>query len=95
MIPWPAAMHPLRKTLNKIFWDKRERIDDYILTFIHRGSPGDTRTIPLTKIVKVGSSSFTYQDDSEEETTIPFHRVTLVKNTRSDKALWQKRGITR
>lgn len=85
-------MHPLRSILNKIFWDKRERSDDYVLTFIHRGSVGDTRTIPLTKIGHVGISSFTYVDDTGDETTIPFHRVIMVKNVRSEELLWQKRG---
>jgi len=85
-------MHPLKSILNKIFWDKRERADDYVLTFIHRGSAGNVKTMPLAKIEHVGNSSFTYRDEKGDETTIPFHRVTVVRNTRSEKILWQKRG---
>jgi len=88
-------LHPLKSILNKIFWDKRERAEDYVLTFIHRGSAGDTRTIPLTKIGHIGKSSFTYQDEKGDETTIPFHRVTVVMNIVSQRILWQKRGIAR
>jgi len=46
----------------------------------------------LTKIGHVGISSFTYVDDTGDETTIPFHRVIMVKNVRSEELLWQKRG---
>jgi len=83
----------LKNILNKVFWDKREDPDDYILSFIHRGASGDLKTIPLRKIREVGSSWFTYRDNSENETTIPFHRVTLVKNIRSGSVLWRKKGM--
>jgi len=92
---WQKLLHPLKSILNKILWDKRERAEDYVLKFIHRGSVGDTRTIPLTKIGHIGKSSFTYQDERGYETTIPFHRVTIVMNIVSGKVLWQKRRIAR
>ena len=86
-------MHPLKNILNKVFWDKRENPDHYALSFIHRGALGDLKTISLTKIREVGNSWFTYGDDVENETTIPFHRVTLVKNMRSGNVLWRKKGM--
>jgi len=84
----------LKSILNRVFWDKRERAEDYIVIFIHRGNAGNTKTISLTKIKHVANSSFTYHNEKGDETTIPFHRVTVVKNTKSDRTLWQKRGIT-
>jgi len=86
-------LHPLKNILNKVFWDKRENPDDYALSFIHRGASGDLKTIPLAKIREIGNSWFAYGDNVENETTIPFHRVTLVKNTRSGNVLWRKKGM--
>lgn len=86
-------MYPLRNVLNKIFWDKRENPDDYVLTFIHRGVAGDAKTISLTKVGEIGGSWFIYRDDSGRETTIPFHRITLLKNARTGDVLWRKRGV--
>ena len=83
-------LHPLKNILNKVFWDKRENPDDYILTFIHRGGGEDVKTIQLRKIVDVGNSWFAYGDAEEGETTIPFHRVISIKNTRSGEVLWRK-----
>jgi uncharacterized protein (UPF0248 family) len=88
-------LHPLRSILNKIFWDKREKPEDYMLSYIHRGGTGDLRTIPLTKIRTVGKSSFTYKDEKGDETMIPFHRVTAVRHVVSGKVLWQKRKAAR
>jgi len=87
-------LHPLKNILNRIFWDERERADDYTLTFIHRGAAGDARTMPLTQVRRVANSWFTYLDSRGNETTIPFHRVTMVKNLRSGRVLWQKKGIS-
>ena len=86
-------MHPLKNILNKVIWDKRESPDDHVITFIHRGAAENIKMIPFGKIRDVGSSWFTYQDETENETTIPFHRVTSVKNTRSGEILWRKRGV--
>jgi uncharacterized protein (UPF0248 family) len=83
----------LRSILNKIFWDKRESPEDYVLSFIHRGVPGDVKTLSLKKVGEVGGSWFTYQDDSGRKTTIPFHRITLLKNVRTGDVLWRKRGV--
>jgi len=86
-------LHPLKNILNKVIWDRRENPEDYIITFVHRGAVEDLKTIPFAKIQDVGNSWFTYQDDAENETTIPFHRVTCVKNTRSAEVIWQKRVV--
>lgn len=84
-------MHPLRSILNRIFWDNRENPEDCVLSFIHRGAPEDVRTISLKRIGEIGGSWFTYQDESGRETTIPFHRITLLKNVRTGDVLWRKR----
>jgi uncharacterized protein (UPF0248 family) len=86
-------MHPLRNILNRIFWDKRQNPEDYVLSFIHRGALGDVKTISLKKICEIGGSWFTYQDDSGRKTTIPFHRIMLLKNVQTGNVLWRKRVV--
>ncbi|MFH1327395.1 MAG: RNA repair domain-containing protein [Candidatus Bathyarchaeota archaeon] len=78
-----------KEIFGKIFWDKRERVEDYTVTFIHRGAPGDQKTILCTSFVNVAKSWFTYRSD-EEETLIPFHRILEIKNLKTGKVLWRK-----
>jgi len=80
----------LRQILNKLVWDEREAISDYEVTFIHRGVPGDQKTIPCRIITQIGSSWFTYQSE-EESAIIPFHRILEIKNVRNGQVVWGKR----
>jgi len=84
-------MHPLKNVFNKMTWDKRERAEYYIVYFIHRGAPGDTRKINASHITKVGPSWFTYATGESDETLIPFHRVRQIVNVRTGKPVWIKR----
>lgn len=84
-------MHPLRSILNRMTWDKRERVEDYVVYFTHRGVPGDTRMINASLITKVGRSWFTYAAAESDETLIPFHRVRRIVNVQTGKAIWRKR----
>lgn len=45
------------------------------------------KTIPANSIKKVGASWLTYSDQGEE-TLIPYHRITEVRNVRTDQVLW-------
>lgn len=87
-------MHPLRNIFNKIAWDKRERAENYLVYFTHRGVPGDTRKINASLITKVGASWFTYTSEESEETLIPFHRVRRIVNIQTGKAIWISRART-
>lgn len=84
-------LHPLRRILNKVVWDRRENPADYEITFVHRGAPDDRRAIDASEIIQVGGSSFTYSSVDEGETVIPFHRVVLVINMQSGSVLWRSR----
>ena len=81
----------LRDVLNRILWDPREKVSQYCLTFIHRGAPGDARTVPVSDIEEVHSSWFLLRDRMEGLVTIPFHRVLEVRDVGSGKTVWQKR----
>ncbi len=87
-------MHPLKNILNRFFWDKAESPNDYELSFVHRGAPDNTKTIPASSVVKVGGSWFAYRaDDNDDngETMIPFHRILKIRNIRTGQVLWKSR----
>jgi len=76
-----------------IFWDRRLRVEDHVVTFIHRGAEADRKTVPCRSVVKVGRSWFLYLDD-DRETLIPYHRILEVKNQVTGEVLWRKRMRT-
>jgi uncharacterized protein (UPF0248 family) len=84
-------LHPLRAILNRILWNEKEgHYDDYVVTYIHRGAPGDSRGVSFARIKKIGKSWFSLVD-FEEEVIIPFHRILTVKNIQTGEVLWRKR----
>jgi len=87
-------MHPLKNVFNKMTWDKRERVENYVIYFIHRGAPADTRKINASQITKVGPSWFTYDAEESDGTVIPFHRVRKIVDVRTGKPVWTKRTRT-
>jgi uncharacterized protein (UPF0248 family) len=85
-------VHPLKNILNRLRWDERENPEDYVITYRHRGAPGDAKQINASKIRTLGKSYFTIQEDSPgEESLIPFHRILEIRNTRDDSILWVSR----
>jgi uncharacterized protein (UPF0248 family) len=84
-------MHPLRNVFNKITYDTKERAGNYVVYFVHRGVPGDTREINASVITKVGPSWFTYATAESDETLIPFHRVRRIVDLRTGQAIWISR----
>jgi len=81
----------LRDVLNRIRWDPQNDNNVYQITYIHRGDVGDRRTILFSDIQEIHSSWFSYESPDSGETTIPFHRVTEVRNQKSGEILWKKR----
>jgi uncharacterized protein (UPF0248 family) len=88
-------MHPLKNVFNKMIWDARERTEDYVIHYVHRGVPGDSRHINASSITKVGASWFTYATPESDETLIPFHRVTRIVNVRTGKTVWVSKSRAR
>jgi len=89
-------VHPLKNILNRLRWDRKENPDDYLITYVHRGAPGDIRQIRASHIKKLGKSYFTIQDEqSGEETLIPFHRVVEIRNTLKSSVTWVTRKQSR
>ena len=85
-------VHPLKNVLNGLRWDDRENPDDYVITYRHRGAPGDVKQIKVSEIHSLGKSYFTIQETNEsDETLIPFHRILEIRNTVDDSILWVSR----
>jgi uncharacterized protein (UPF0248 family) len=78
----------LRDILNKILWDERERQEEYEVLYIHRGAKKDRQCINCSKITRVTSSYFTFQNDLE--VVIPLHRVLEVKKIKDGPEMWRK-----
>lgn len=82
-------MHPLRVIFNRIIWNNKERKEDYEITYIHRGATNDRKTIYMNSITKIEKSTFIYADNGTE-TTIPLHRVVIVRNIKTGSNIWKK-----
>jgi len=86
------VVHPLKNVLNKLRWDERERADQYLITYRHRGAPDDAKQVRASKIRRLGNSFFTLADEFDsEETIIPFHRVIEIRNLQEDVVIWKDR----
>lgn len=76
-------------------WDTRERADEYLITYRHRGAPDDVKRIRASSIRKLGKSYFTLKDESDsEETVIPFHRIIEIRNLQEGTIIWRSRKAT-
>ncbi len=84
-------VHPLKNILNKLRWDASEKVDEYLITYRHRGAPGDSKTVKASAILKLGKSYFTLPSESDDEVTIPFHRVLEVRNKATQEVIWKSR----
>ena len=81
----------IRDLLNKLIWDSKEDIKDYVIVYIHRGALNDQRQIPAHLIEKVYVGSFLCTID-DEETIIPFHRILEIRNIRTQEVVYKKRS---
>ena len=85
-------VHPLRNIFNGLRWDNRQNPSDYLITYRHRGAPGDVMQIRASEINNLGKSYFTIQNAlGEEQTLIPFHRVVEIRNTKTNSIIWLSR----
>jgi uncharacterized protein (UPF0248 family) len=85
-------VHPLRNILNRLRWDEKKNPEDYVITYRHRGAPGDAKQITASRIQTLGKSYFTIQEDpAGEESSIPFHRILEIRNMRDDSIIWVTR----
>lgn len=70
--------------LNRLKWTGK--LGDCEITILHRGAPGDRKTIQGKNVTEVKRSYFLYKN--REETTIPLHRVLGIKL--EGEMIWKK-----
>jgi len=81
----------IRDLLNKLKWDPKEDINEYVIVYIHRGALNDRRQIPAHLIQQIYVGSFLYTIN-DEETIIPFHRILEIRNIVSGEIVYLKKG---
>lgn len=87
-----------RYVLNRLFWDPKLKHakDQFEITYIHRGAPGDRKTVRVSRIEQVLPSFFTYRRRSTgEEVYIPYHRILTIANRETGKVYYRKRSHQR
>jgi len=81
----------IREILNKIKWMDSDNYSNYIITYIHRGVPNNQKTILFDRIIDITPSFIVFKDENAEENTyIPFHRILKIINKKEKIILWRK-----
>ena len=63
-----------RDVLNRLRWTDGEDLGDAVITYVHRGAPGDEMTIRGERIKTLDRLFF-----ETEEASIPYHRVLRIE----------------
>jgi uncharacterized protein len=73
-----------RNTINMILWHPDMKNTEIKITYIHRGVPGNLKTITGNSIKKLERGFLVLNEGKQ----IPLHRI--VKITNNNKILWKK-----
>ena len=73
-----------RNTINMILWHPEMQITETEITYIHRGAPGNLKTINGDSIDRLDRGFLILKEGIQ----IPLHRI--VKITNKNKILWKK-----
>ena len=60
-----------RDILNRLKWKEGESLDEAVIYYVHRGAPGDSRTVSGSGVMKLDKFCFELATGS----CIPYHRV--------------------
>ncbi len=75
-----------RRFLNELLWHPEKSLDGVDITYIHRGAPGNTKSVHAADVTF--EKSFIVISN-HKETRIPYHRVAEIN--KGDEILWKKR----
>lgn len=76
-----------RDALNKLKWHPDLNLNEAEVTIVHRGAPGNKRTIEGKNILDLGSGFMLVKRDNEEA-EIPYHRILKIETP--EEIIWQK-----
>ena len=68
-----SGRYSIQDILNEIKWNPKHRLQDMKIVYLHRGAPGDRKSISGSDI-RGWSRSFLYT----QRAAIPFHRIQLI-----------------
>ena len=74
-----------KNILNMVLWHPEMEIDHTKISYIHRGAPGNIKTIQGSSIERIENGFLVLND----ETQIPFHRI--IEIDYEDKLIWRKK----
>ena len=77
-------MATAKDVLSKLKWGEEGELDEAEVWYLHRGAPGDERTIRGSEITELGKSFF-----STAEGSIPYHRV--LKIAEAGKTIFERK----
>lgn len=70
----------LKDLFSQYRFSDKKGLSDLRIVIRHRGAPKDQKVIPGSKI-EIHRGHFTFEE-AGEETTIPFHRILIIKDGR-------------
>ncbi|GAB6055331.1 DUF504 domain-containing protein [Methanobacterium movens] len=73
-----------KSILNLLMWHPEKKLSTCKITYIHRGSPYNLKTVPGSKIKKIEKGFLVLKEDIQ----IPYHRI--IKIECPDKLIWKK-----
>lgn len=59
-----------REVLNRLKWTEGEDLDEAVITYVHRGAPGDVMAISGSRVRSLDRMFF-----ETDEASIPYHRI--------------------
>lgn len=80
----------IRDILNRIKWDPQLNEGKFLLTFIHRGAPGNIKIIEVKSIKVISENFFSYFDNNNYN-FIPFHRILIIREKETNQILYKKK----
>jgi uncharacterized protein (UPF0248 family) len=78
------------QALNRLKW--KGGLEKCEIIILHRGAPGDRKTVRGSQVTGLGRHYFCYTDKGKE-TTIPLHRIQEIRL--EEKTLWKRKPKNR
>jgi len=75
-----------REVLNRLKWSGDDDLEGVVISYLHRGAPGDTMSVRGEDIVELERSFFVTADSK-----IPYHRIRRIE--KGGEVLFEDRSI--
>ena len=89
LLPVGPFMPTIRETLNRIKWASPSGLSDCEIVIVHRGVPGDLKTIKGSTIKDVAPRAMLIEEKGEE-IVIPYLRIRVIR--KGSMVVWEKKS---